>query len=161
APTQQAFNNVLESTLPTVDSGNQAAALGMMTAMFDLAGGQLSDVNTGGGETGLGTGNNMGGLHFWAQGFGSKSNQDDVDGVAGYDARILGLGIGVDTRNYHQDTVIGFSFGKANTNVDSQNVNRTDTDVDSYQFMVYGSTDLGGNSFLTGMAAYGWNGNDQ
>lgn len=69
--------------------------------------------------------------------------------------------MGVDTRNFRDDTVVGLSLGFARTDVDSQNANRTRTDIDSYQLMVYGNHDLGGNTFLTGMAVYGWNRNEQ
>ena len=160
ASTQQEYNDILEATQPTVNKGDQVAAAGMTGAMFDLADGQLAMVNTAG-ETGVSTGNNLAGLHFWAQGFGSTANQGERGGFEGYDAHVVGLGIGVDTRNLHKDVLVGLSFGQARTNVRSENANRTDTDVDSYQLMAYGNYELGGDGFLTAMALYGWNGNDQ
>lgn len=161
ASSREEFNQILESTKPTVDGGNQTAAVGMTGAMFDLADGQLAMVNTDDEETGVGSGNSLKGLHFWTQGFGGKADQGFRNGINGYDADVWGAAVGVDTRNFHPDTVVGMSLGFANTGVDSRNANSTRTDVDSYQLMAYGNHKLEGNTFLTGMAVYGWNQNEQ
>jgi uncharacterized protein with beta-barrel porin domain len=153
------FNEIIESTQQTVDQGNQVAAVGMTGAMFDLADGQLAMVNTG--ETGAGAGNALTGLHFWGQGFGGWADQGFRKGFDGYDANVHGLAMGVDTRNFDRDTVVGLSIGAARTNVQSKNANRTQTDVDGYQLMLYGNHELGDHVFVTGMALYGWNGNEQ
>lgn len=156
--TQEEYNEVLESTQPTIDNGNQTAAVGMTGAMFDLADGQLSDVGTSGGSS---SGDQLKGLHFWMQGFGGTAEQDRRKGIDGYEADIGGLAFGVDTRNLRSDTTVGLSLGYANSDVDSKNANRTNTDIDSYQLMAYGNHDFGGNSFMTAMAVYGINSNDQ
>lgn len=161
ASSREEFNQILESTQPTVDNGNQTAAVGMTGAMFDLADGQLAMVNTDDEESGVASGNSLKGLHFWTQGFGGRSDQGLRDGVNGYHADVWGTAVGVDTRNIHEDTLVGVSLGFANTSVDSRNANSTRTDVDSYQLMAYGNHKLEGNTFLTGMAVYGWNQNEQ
>ena len=160
ASSQTEFNEILEATTPTADSGNQVAAVGMTGAMFDLADGQLAMVNTGN-PSGVAGGNSLTGLHFWGQGFGAKADQGFRDSIDGYDAQVRGVAMGVDTRDLHKDTVVGLSLGFANTDVGSRNANRTSTDVDSYQLMAYGNQELGGDIFLTGMAVAGWNRNDQ
>ncbi|MCB9945599.1 MAG: autotransporter domain-containing protein [Geminicoccaceae bacterium] len=162
APTRKALNDIIESTVPTVDTGNSVAAVGMTGAMFDLADGQLAMMNTGG-ATGVASGdsNDLGGLHFWLQGFGSNSTQDERGGIQGYDADVWGLAAGVDTRNLREDTTLGISFGYANTSVDSKNANRTKTDVDGYQLMLYANHDMGDDFFANGMLLGGLGKNDQ
>ncbi|MCB1969243.1 MAG: autotransporter domain-containing protein [Geminicoccaceae bacterium] len=162
APTRKALNDIIESTVPTVDTGNSVAAIGMTGAMFDLADGQLAMMNTGG-ATGVASGdsNDLGGLHFWLQGFGSNSTQDERGGIQGYDADVWGLAAGVDTRNLREDTTLGISFGYANTSVDSKNANRTKTDVDGYQLMLYANHDMGDDFFANGMLLGGLGKNDQ
>jgi uncharacterized protein with beta-barrel porin domain len=160
ASNAQEFNQIIESTQQTVDQGNQVAAVGMTGAMFDLADGQLAMVNTGGG-TGVAGGNELQGLHFWTQGFGGWADQGFREGAPGYEASVRGVALGVDTRNFREDTVVGLSIGFANTDVESDNANNTRTEVESYQLMAYGNHELGGDIFLTGMALYGWNDNDQ
>lgn len=153
------FNQIIESTKQTVDQGNQVAAVGMTGAMFDLADGQLAMVNTG--DTGVSGGNTLTGLHFWGQGFGGWADQDLRKGAPGYEANVRGMALGVDTRNFDPQTLVGLSLGFANTDVRSDNSNATRTDVESYQLMAYGNHELGGDAFLTGMALYGWNRNEQ
>lgn len=160
ASNQEQFNEILEATTPTADSGNQVAAVGMTGAMFDLADGQLAMVNTGS-PSGVAGGNSLTGLHFWGQGFGAKADQGFRGGIDGYDAQVRGVAMGVDTRELRKDTVVGLSLGIANTDVGSRNANRTSTNVDSYQLMAYGNQELGSDIFLTGMAVAGWNRNDQ
>lgn len=160
ASSDEEFNEIIESTQQTVDQGNQVAAVGMTGAMFDLADGQLAMVNTGGG-TGVGGGNELKGLHFWAQGFGGWADQGFRNGADGYRANVRGVALGADTRNFREDTVAGLSLGSAGTDVKSDNANMTRTDVESYQLMAYGNHELGNDIFLTGMALYGWNPNDQ
>lgn len=161
ASTREEYNEVLEATQPTVDNGSQTAAVGMTGAMFDLADGQLSVVNTGAQETGVASGNDLQGLHFWVQGFGGTADQDQRSGIDGYDADVYGVAAGVDTRNMRDDTTFGLSFGYANTDVDSKNANSTHTDVDSYQLMAYANHDLKNDNFLTGMVLGGYNRNEQ
>lgn len=160
ATSKEEFNEIIESTQQTIDQGNQVAAVGMTGAMFDLADGQLAMVNTGGG-TGVGAGNELKGLHFWTQGFGGWADQGLRKGLDGYEADVRGVAMGVDTRNFDRDTVLGLSIGFASTNVASENANNTRTDVTSYQLMAYGNHELGGDNFITGMALYGWNENEQ
>ena len=160
ASSKKEFNEILEATQPTEDTGDLVAATAMTGAMFDLADGQLAMVNTGG-DTGVASGNAMRGLHPWIQAFGGSADQGTRNGVNGYDSKTYGGAFGLDTRNFHDDLILGVSFGYGRTNVDSNNANSTDTDVDSYQILGYSNYDLGDDSFLTGMAAYGWNRNEQ
>ena len=56
APTNAAFNNDLEATLPTVDGSGQVAALGVSVESFNLIGDRLVELRDGG-DTGMSAGN--------------------------------------------------------------------------------------------------------
>ncbi len=109
ASTRAAYNNILASTLPTVNQSNYAGAAAMTTDVFDVAGSQLTTVDTGF-QTGVPAGNASRGLHPWVQSFGSNISQNESNDVPGYDANVFGMALGVDTRNLNKDTVMGFSF---------------------------------------------------
>lgn len=159
ASSEEEINALLETVAPSSDTSNQVAAVGTMGEMFDLADGQLAMVNTG--ETGVSSGNHLSGLHVWAQGFGGAADHGQRSGVAGYDMDVYGLAVGADTRRLQEDTTIGVSFGYANTDVKSKDVNRTKNDMDSYQLMLYANRALKNDAFVTGMAAGSYIRNDQ
>lgn len=163
AGSKEEFNRILEATTPTLDTGNTAASVGMASTMLDLAGGQIAMATTGteSDERGVASGNYADGLHFWVQGFGSRADQGESGGIQGYDANIVGVAVGADTRNMNDDTTYGVSFGYGVADVDSKNANTTNTDVTSYQAMIYANHDLGDNFFANGMVVGGFNKNDQ
>ncbi len=101
------------------------------------------------------------GLTAWVQGFGQLADQDARDGVDGYEADTFGIAVGVDTANVLEQGTVGVALSYANSDVDSKNANRTESDVDSYQVSVYGSYDVAPNTYLAGTLGYAWNDIDQ
>jgi outer membrane autotransporter protein len=160
APTRQAYNNVVQSTLPTVDHGATSGAANFTGDVFDVADSQLTTVDTGL-QTGIAAGNETHGLHPWMQGFGSYANQGMRSDTPGYNAATYGAAFGLDTRELVDDTVLGLSFAYGRTNVNSNNTNNTTTNVNTYQGMIYGNQKFAEDYFFTGMGAFGWDTNDE
>ena len=152
---------IAESIAPTADggfvvAGNQAAGL-----TLDATNARIELARAGSSETGMVAGQMGEGVGVWGKLFGQTADQDNREGVSGYDADTYGMAVGIDSENVVPGALVGMSFSYADTDVESENVNSTDTDVDSYQFSVYGSKDLANNSYVTGIASYARNNIDQ
>lgn len=154
APTAAAANEVAESLVPTVDGGHVVAAANVTNGSFGLMGDRLAALRTE--QSGMAAGNGTIGNRLWAQGFGSMGDQDRRDGVDGYEADTFGGTIALDTETIAANGIVGVALSFANTEVDSKNANRTNTDVDTYQIALYGDYDLDQTTWLNGMVAYAW-----
>ncbi len=158
---QSAVNEVLEAVAPTVDAGAIVAANTVSNQAISLVNDRLAALRDGSAETGMVAGDMAQGLKAWGQVFGKKANMDQRDGIDGFDAKTLGFAVGLDTSNISDNATVGLAFSYGNTNVDSENATKTDTEVDSYQLTVYGDVDIDNRTFVTGYAAYAWNDIDQ
>ena len=79
---------------------------------------------------------------MWFKAYGSKADQNDRKGVSGFDANIVGGVFGVDAELSATDRVgIAVAYGKANVDSNSS-VAPSNSKVDSYQLVVYGSHSL-------------------
>jgi outer membrane autotransporter protein len=88
---------------------------------------------------GLSSGDSVTERQLWIKPFGSWADQNDRDGVTGYDASIHGLVLGADAAVSGQ-TRAGAAFAYANSHVNTSSalvVHRAK--VDSYQAIMYGS----------------------
>lgn len=157
AGTQGELDEVLEATTPTVDAGAVVASLTVGEQTVGLTETRLASLRSGDEMTGMAAGNMGRGLRAWAQGFGQTADQDRRDGVDGYNSDTYGAAFGLDTENISDSAVLGVALSYANTDVDSDNANNTQTDVDSYGITLYGDYDLGDQAFLSGQAGYAHN----
>jgi outer membrane autotransporter protein len=161
AATPAAQQAIAESVAPTADggfvvAGNQAAGL-----TLDATNARIELARAGSSDTGMVAGQMGEGVGIWGKAFGQMADQDQREGVAGYDADTFGVAVGIDSENVVPGMLVGASFSYADTEVESENVNSTDTEVDSYQFSLYGSKDLANNTYVTGIASYARNNIDQ
>lgn len=157
ASTQSALNEVLEATTPTVDLGVTSTTVNVATQSIGLTDTRLASLRTGDETTGMAAGNVGRGLRLWGQAFGSTADQDHRDGVDGYEADTFGGAVGLDTTNMSDNAVIGVAFSYADSDIDSDNANDTQTDIGSYQVTVYGDYDIDERTFLSGQFAYAFN----
>lgn len=157
ASTQSALNEVLEATTPTVDLGVASTTVNVATQSIGLTDTRLASLRTGDETTGMAAGNVGRGLRLWGQAFGSTADQDHRDGVDGYEADTFGGAVGLDTTNMSDNAVIGVAFSYADSDIDSDNANDTQTDIGSYQVTVYGDYDIDERTFLSGQFAYAFN----
>lgn len=161
AGTQGELDEVLEATTPTVDAGAVVASLTVGEQTVGLTETRLASLHSGDETTGMAAGNMGRGVKAWAQGFGQTAGQDRRDGVDGYDSDTFGAAFGLDTENLSDSAVLGVALSYANTDVDSDNANNTQTDVNSYGITLYGDYDLGEQTFISGQAGYAHNSIDQ
>lgn len=153
------YNEILESTQPNADMSSVATATSMTNTMFTLVSSQMETATSG--VTGISSGDKVTNLHGWVQAIGSIANQGTRSGVDGYKANTKGGAFGFDTRNYNNKLMLGVSFGYGDTNIHSENSNRSNSDITSYQLMGYTTYELKNNAFINGIVAYGWNDNKQ
>src|SRR5690606_14082822 len=92
---EAAFNELVESTQPTVDGGSTVAAVTTMNHAMNLNGTRLAALRSG--DTGMAAGNGYSSGKMWGQVFGGIADQDARDGVDGYDSETIGGAVGFDT----------------------------------------------------------------
>lgn len=155
------ISDAVSQTLPLLTGGGFMAA---RTALSGINGAVKARQNVVLGRSSA-TGLNSGGemlqdRHFWIKPFGTHTEQDDRNGVSGYDANTGGLVLGLDTAVGSENRV-GVAFAYANTRVDgNSDVAPHDLDVDSYQLIGYGSRQLGNETDLTVQFDVGQNRNE-
>ena len=154
APTRTALNERLEQAQPTADGSSFVAATSFVNNSFDLVSDRLASVRTGEATSGMTTGNITQGVRAWMQAFGATGEQDERSGIDGYEFDTYGVGVGIDTENIAEDTVIGVAFSYGDTDSDSDNFSATNTETNSYQFTVYGDHDIDSRTYVNGMFAY-------
>ncbi len=158
ATTAAALGEVLEATQPTVDGGAVAAGLGVVTSSTGMAQTRLASLRSG--ETGMAAGDSFTGRSIWGQIFGTTGQQDKRDNIDGYDIDTVGAAIGADTGDAGDDWVLGLALGYANSEVDSDNANNTQTDIDTYQVSLYGQYDVDDRTFVNAQVGYAYNDNE-
>ncbi len=156
APSAAALNTLLESAQPAnINGGAVTAMVDAGAAAFDVAGEKLAALRAG--DTGMAAGTVPAGTGLWAQGYGRTSTQGMRDGIAGFDADMLGFAIGAETPKLGHGTTLGIALNYANTDVDSSNATTTAADIDSYGVTLYGSHDFCGGVFVDGQIGYAYN----
>ena len=161
AATAEELNDVVEAVSPTVDGGSVAAGLATASQTAGVTNTRLAMLRTGDAQSGMAAGNVSQGLGMWAQGFGLTADQEERDGVSGYDIDTYGFAVGVDTETLAEDFVIGLGLSYANSEIDSENLASTETDVDTYQLTLYGNYDVDDRTYVSGQLGYAWGDNDQ
>lgn len=153
--------DIAESISPDVDGATSIAGVTVVTNnTLGLTGDRLAALRTGD-ETGMAAGNLTHGLKVWGQVFGTTGSQDSRDGVAGYDVDSIGGTVGIDTQSLVENWVWGLAFTYASTDVESDGVNKTETDIDSYQVALYADYSWDQQTYINGTVGYGLNKMDQ
>jgi outer membrane autotransporter protein len=160
AGSQAELNTVLERLQPDASGGSFLSALGVTNTSMNIIGGNLASIRSGETPTGMTAGNISEGVRMWGQVFGATVEQDRRDNIAGFDADTYGFAVGIDSENVADNMVLGLSFAYGDTEVDSDNANQASTDVDSYQFTLYGDYDYDPQTYINGMLAYTNHNND-
>jgi len=154
-------NEVLESVAPTVDAGAFMAGTNVINQTAGVNNARLASLRDGSAATGMAAGNVAQGLKAWVQGYGTTATQDARDGVDGFDADTLGMAVGIDTETLADGWVWGLGFSYADTEVDSENANTTNTELDTYQVTLYADYDLDDRTYVSGQVGYAWGEADQ
>jgi len=161
ASTQEELEEVLQAVLPQIDGSAFAAAQNVTGNTLRLVSDRLTVIRDGGGgSTGISSGDLTENLQMWGQVFGQKIDQGKRSNVAGYDAITRGMTIGADTDSFYDDATVGLAFSYANTDVKSNGVNNTRSEIDSYNVSLYGDYDLSDNTYLVGDLGYTYGDNE-
>lgn len=98
--------------------------------------------------------------HIWTKVYGTWHKQDDRDGVSGYDGTSTGLVIGYDG-DFDSKTKLGLAFAYNQSSVDSNSNDAPNSaNIDSYQFIGYGSYALENGSEINFQADLGFSNTD-
>ncbi|MBB1519479.1 autotransporter domain-containing protein [Aquipseudomonas guryensis] len=140
---EQEVSDAVTQTLPTV-AGNTSNAIGNT----------LSGINRviqarQGDNSGLSSGDApLSEKNLWIKTFGSWADQDERDGISGFDADTQGLAIGADAA-VSENTRLGLAFAYAQTNLDNDsNIAPQSADIDTFQLIGYGSYALSADTEL-------------
>ncbi len=153
---------ILERAAPQTNQGLSQAASQTLTGALDTVQIRLdalrtdlpSSMNTGS-SSGLSSGDSYMDRHFWVKGFGSRTDQDNKDGYAGFDGHIYGLSGGADLQLPNGWLVGGaFTYAKAMINMNDYR-DGDDTDVDTYQVTAYTARSFD-RWYIEGMLAYAY-----
>lgn len=150
------LDEAAESISATTDGGHIAGAFSVTDSSLGINSGRLTSLRTGDATTGMSAGTINEGVSVWGQLFGKTGEQDQRDGISGFDIDTYGFAVGIDSENVANNAVVGLAFGYGDTDVDSNDANSTETEIDSYQLSLYGDYDLADNTYISGQLAYTW-----
>lgn len=154
-------SNAIEQITTQASSldGAITAASSSTTQSLNIASGRLASLRQGAqyasAEDGFSAGGSSLDRAFWFKGFGNLTEQDERDNASGYDAETIGFSGGIDV--YKDDySTVGVAVSYANTEVEGDSAADDETDIDSYQFSVYGDYTTP-EYYLEGFLAYSQN----
>lgn len=150
----QATGQHIDARLSSVGATGSAGSFAQPSGL----GMKQSDPNRsslGGPTASVDAGPSAGGDALWGRAFGVGFNQDEVEHVDGYDARLYGILAGYD--NWMAPGVrVGVALGYANTEIDGEGDTRqNNTGIDSYLVELYGSY-KGSGWYATGRTGFTW-----
>lgn len=147
-------SNAVTQTLPLLTGGSLLAAQSVLSGINRVIQARLE------GNSGISSGDDFfGDRHVWLKPFGSHADQDDRNGVSGYDADTYGLAFGVDG-TITPATRLGAAFAYAKSDIDSHStVAPQNADVSVYQLIGYGSHSLDDRTEINLQADIGRNTN--
>lgn len=149
---EQSQPNVTASAAQAITSAARGSA-GAVSARLASArtGVQVAGLQ----ETGVAAGDGSKRNGGWGKAFGNIAEQSERDGFAGYDSHTYGVAVGMD--NKVTETVrVGAAVSYAQSNIDSKDTSKAETDINSYQVAVYGSYEPG-KYYVEGQLAYAYN----
>ncbi|MCQ4145257.1 autotransporter outer membrane beta-barrel domain-containing protein [Vogesella sp. AC12] len=135
--TAQEVSDAVSQTLPLHTGASIAATQDALSSVNQIVQARIE------GSTGLSAGDQaFSDRYVWVKPFGSWAEQENRDGVAGYDARTRGLTLGVDGALSPQ-LRLGGALAYANIDIDGKStVAKQSSEVDVYQLVGYGSYSL-------------------
>ncbi|MFC3533544.1 autotransporter outer membrane beta-barrel domain-containing protein [Vogesella facilis] len=135
--TEQEVSDAVSQTLPLHAGATTTATQDALSSVNQIVQARIE------GNTGLSAGDAVySDRYAWVKPFGSWAEQNDRDGVAGYDARTYGLTLGADGA-LSSKLRLGGALAYANINIDSKSsVAPQSSEVDVYQLVGYGSYSL-------------------
>jgi outer membrane autotransporter protein len=141
-PDERSVARAVAQTLPLI-SGNQAVQ-GTLSSFQKVVQNQMQG---NGNTTGLSSGDALSNKNAWGKVFGSRAEQDDRSGAAGFKADTWGMALGADAQ-VAQGARFGVAYGYAKTSVNGNtelNGSAQRANIGSHIVALYGSKDIGDN----------------
>jgi len=159
--TSAELNAALESLIPDMSGTAQNATFGAHDISIRTVENRLLSLRMAGGGmmTGMAAGDpySQREIGMWLQVFGSTIDQDNRQGISGFDADTVGTALGADTL-LTENLRIGGAFSYGSTDVDTKG-SQNRTDISSYQGVFYASYERG-DYYFDGIASYSLNNYD-
>jgi T5SS/PEP-CTERM-associated repeat protein/autotransporter-associated beta strand protein len=155
--TQDDVGRAVTQTLPALNSGVTQVGKNVLNSINHLVQNRQS-----GGNSGLSGGDDFSNRSAWLTPFGSRADQDDRDGVSGFNATTWGLAGGIEG-DLSKTTRLGIAYAYANSKVDGNtSLSGTQQHVDIYAHVLalYGTTELANGMTLGFQGDIGQNNND-
>jgi outer membrane autotransporter protein len=135
----------LESLAPVVNGGPIAGTVLAGGAALNTVSYRIASLRTGiSAGQGLSSGDEVDeGKNFWLQGFGTYADQNEREGIQGFDSVTGGFSLGAD-KQIRNVFLVGVAGSYSHTDVNTS-LSENRTSVNSYQGTVYGSYDFGKN----------------
>ena len=146
---EEQLARLAEQLAPEVNGGSTSAAISGQSLISNVTGSRTSSVR------GQSSGEHFKEAGVWVQALYSDADQNQRDGVAGYNAYSRGMAVGADGKVNDQLT-LGLAYSFLDTKVNGNTGNRTD--VEGHAFTLYGGFESG-NAFVDGSLTYGLNDN--
>ena len=160
---EREVGRAISQMLPLVGGGITSTMHGMLGSFNRALQNRIAAFDAMAGPSGVSSGVSSGEAgadrHLWSTAFGSRANQGDRDGAAGFSANSWGLMFGLDGE-LNRDTTIGLAYAHSNSRING-NTTFTDTaqraDIDSHLVAFYGRQSLSDDVQLDGQVDVGRN----
>jgi len=147
---------LIEAAMPVVDGSAQVSVMDAAVQVQDVTDTRLAALRTGD-VSGMAAGDDAMSRRLWLQGYYSYADQNERDGIDGYDADTSGVMLGVDSDEIIGGGVLGLAVNYGVTTADSENAATTDTQIDSYGLTAYLSQELMADVFADVQVGYSYN----
>lgn len=148
--TSGAVSTAASQLTPSVVAAQPAATFSALGSVNQVVNAHVD------GRRGLAGGDAVANQGAWTKVFGTKTNQKEVNGAAGYDATTYGVVVGTDADIVGTKLNAGVAFAYNRTKIDSNDSTApADATVDSYQGIVYGTANLSETAYVDGQADIG------
>ena len=97
--------------------------------------------------------------HWWIKPFGGFGDHDVRGGVPGFNLHSYGIAAGIDVKP-NDNLLVGGAFAWSEAEIDADTIGKNELDIQSYQFVLYGSYDLDARNYIDAHAIVGWNDNE-
>lgn len=96
-------------------------------------------------------------FEIWSQTFTGNGKQHDRDHVKGYKYETSGITIGADANSWDKDFIVGGFLTYADSDVEAENTNQSETHIENYQLGLYSTYLLDNDRFVNGFATISLN----
>ncbi len=143
---------LVEATQPAVDGSSSATVMDVVAAVQGVTDTRIASL-----RTGMAAGSMVKSSSAWMQAYYNYADQDVHEGFDGYKANTGGVVFGIDRDDIVENAILGLAVNYGTTSAESENANRTDTDIDNYGVTLYGNFAVDEDTFVNAQIGYASN----